>query len=117
MSALGRLPALRPRRGRKHLASDEVGRLKALLDGALLCVKGLRVQLDDQAREHAATIARIDARHAETVRGLEQEVAELKRRLDIGVKAEHVVTPTQEIPAEQVVALWEARDTGRLDPH
>jgi hypothetical protein len=39
-----------------------------------------------------------------------------KHRLDIAVKAEHVIAPTQEIPAEQVLALWEARDTGRLGP-
>jgi hypothetical protein len=111
------LPARRPKPARKHRASDEAGRLKALLDGALLCVKGLRVQLDDQEREHAATIARIDARHAETVRELERQIADFKQRLDVAVKAEHVIAPTQEIPAEQVLTLWQARDTGRLDTH
>jgi hypothetical protein len=81
----------------QHRATDEVDRLKFLLYGANLLIGGLRVQLDDQEREHADTVARIDARHAETVRGLEQQIADLQRRLDVGVKAEHVIAATQEI--------------------
>lgn len=86
----------RPPRTR-HRAIDEVDRQIALRAGADLLIKALRLQLDDQAREHADTVARIDARHAETVRGLEQQIADLQRRLDVGVKAEHVVAETQEI--------------------
>jgi hypothetical protein len=86
----------------RHRAIDEVDRQLALRAGADLLIKGLRVQLDDQAREHEETVARIDARHAETVRGLEQQIADLQHRLDVGVKAEHVIAQTQEIPADEV---------------
>jgi hypothetical protein len=81
----------------RHRAIDEVDRQLALRAGADLLIKALHLQLDDQAREHADTVARIDARHAETVRGLEQQIADLQRRLDVGVKAEHVIAATQEI--------------------
>jgi hypothetical protein len=81
----------------RHRAIDEVDRQLALRAGADLLIKALHLQLDDQAREHAETVARIDARHAETVRGLEQQIAELQHRLDVGVKAEHVIAKTQEI--------------------
>jgi hypothetical protein len=70
VSVLDRLPTRRPRPASKHRAIDKVERLEILLAGANLLIGGLRVQLDDQAREHANTVARIDARHAETVRGL-----------------------------------------------
>jgi hypothetical protein len=101
VSVLDRLPKRRPP-ARKHRAIDKVERLEILLSGANLLIGGLRVQLDDQEREHADTVARIDARHAETVRGLEQQIADLQHRLDVGVKAEHVIAATQEIPADEV---------------
>ncbi len=116
MSLIDRLPTRRPRQAPQHRAIDKVERLEALLAGARMLIKGLRLQLDDQAREHADAVARIDARNAETVRGLEQQIASLERRLNIGVRAEHVVTKTQESPVAQVLALWEARDSGRLGP-
>ncbi|MFJ9740879.1 hypothetical protein [Streptomyces sp. NPDC101166] len=97
----------------QHRAIDKVERLEVLLAGAKALIKGLGVQLDEQARAHEETVARIDARHAETVRGLEEQVAELQRRLNVRVLAEHVIAQTQEIP---VAALWEARADGLLGP-
>ncbi|MCX4232105.1 hypothetical protein [Streptomyces ortus] len=94
--------ARRERPVRRHRAPDECARLRFLLFGANLCIRGLRLQLDDQDRDHAATIARIDERHAEVVTGLESEVAELQRRLDIACRAETAVTRTQEISLDEI---------------
>jgi hypothetical protein len=87
----------------KHREADAIDLLQCKLAGARLLIKGLRLQLDDQHREHAEAIARIDERHAETVRGLERQLDELRERLDIGVKAEHVIAQTQEIPVSTPV--------------
>ena len=97
VSLIDRLPTRRPRTAPRHRAIDKVERLEVLLDGARMLIKGLRIQLEDQAAEHADAIARIDKRHAETVRGLEQQIAGLEHRLSVGVLAEHVVAKTQEI--------------------
>lgn len=98
---IGRLDrTLRP--ARKHRAPDEIERQKMLRAGAELLIKGLRLQLEDQERQHAEVIARIDARHAEIVEGLERQVAELERRLQIGVLAESAAATTQEIPIEEI---------------
>jgi hypothetical protein len=88
----------RSHRQPKHRASDEVTRLQHKLAGAELLMAGYRIQLDDLHRDHAETIARIDERHGEIVRGLEQQIEDLERRLDTRVLAENVVTKTQEIP-------------------
>lgn len=76
---------------------------------ALVVKEGLRqeaevaaAQMRMQRDEHAEAIARIDERHGETVRELEAQIAELKRRLDVGVLAESVVTTTQELSLEQI---------------
>jgi hypothetical protein len=83
----------------KHRESDGIDLLHCKLAGARLLIKGLRLQLDDKDREHAEAIERIDERHGEVVRGLEQQIAELERRLNVGVLAETAVTQTQPIPA------------------
>ena len=82
----------------KRRQDDAVDLLQCKLAGARMLIKGLRLQLDDQAHEHAETIARIEDRHGEIVRGLEGQIADLERRLDVRVLAESVVTRTQEIP-------------------
>jgi hypothetical protein len=87
-------PARRPR----HRASDEVETLRLKKVWADSLIKALRVQLDDQDRKHDEVIRRIDERHGETVRGLENQIAELERRLQIGVLAEAAAAQTQEIP-------------------
>lgn len=87
-------PACRPR----HRASDEVETLRLKKVWADSLIKALRVQLDDQDRKHDEVIRRIDERHGETVRGLENQIAELQRRLRIGVLAEAAAARTQEIP-------------------
>lgn len=98
---IGRLDrTLRP--ARKHRKPDEIERQKMLRAGADLLIKGLRLQLEDQAREHAEVIARIDARHAEIVEGLERQIAELERRLNIASQAESAAATTQEIPIEEI---------------
>jgi hypothetical protein len=89
-------PARRPRRTR-HRAIDEVERQKALRAGADILIQGLRLQLEDQEAAHAEVVARIDARHGEIVRGLEQQIADLQRRLDIRTFAEAAAAKTQEI--------------------
>lgn len=111
----------------RHRAIDEVDRQKALRVGADLRIKALGVQLEDQEAAHAETVARIDARHAETVAGLEQQIADLERRLAIACQANAAADQTQEIDPEVVaricgrpVPLFEApfatTDPGRVAP-
>jgi len=95
------LPARVSRPGRparKHRKPDEIDRQKLLRHGADLLIKGLQLQLEEQEAEHREVIARIDARHAEIVAGLERQIADLERRLQIGVLAESAAAKTQEIP-------------------
>lgn len=99
----------------KRRQDDAVDLLQCKLTGARMLIKGLRLQLDDQAREHEATVRRIDERHAEIVRGLEQQVADLERRLAIACQASAAADQTQEIDPETVrricaqpVPLYEA---------
>lgn len=86
----------------KRRQDDAVDLLQCKLAGARMLIKGLRLQLDDQAHEHAETIARIEARHGETVRGLENELAEARRRTDIASRAETAVTKTQELSLDEI---------------
>ncbi|MFE0845332.1 hypothetical protein [Streptomyces rochei] len=92
----------RPVRRQRHRAIDEVDRQLALRAGADLLIKGLRLQLTDQEARHADTIARIDARHAEIVEGLERQIADLERRLQVGVLAESAAAKTQELPVDEI---------------
>jgi hypothetical protein len=81
----------------KRREDDTVDLLQCKLTGAQLLIKGLRLQLDDQDHEHAEVIARIDERHGEVVRGLEDQIADLERRLDIRAFAEAAAAQTQPI--------------------
>jgi hypothetical protein len=105
----------------KRRQDDTVDLLQCKLTGARMLIKGLRLQLDDQAHEHAETIARIEDRHGETVRGLEQQIADLEERLKVGVLAESVVTKTQELSLDEiqrhcVMPLHQARTAGFFEP-
>ncbi|MFR9796576.1 hypothetical protein ACL02U_11830 [Streptomyces sp. MS06] len=115
---LPRLGALdrRPKLARKHRAADEIERQRVLRAGAELLIKGLQQQLADQAADHAATVSRIDARHAATVRELERQVAELQRRLRVGALAEAAAARTQELPIVRVMPLPQAAAAGLLKP-
>lgn len=110
-----------PRRTR-HRAPDEIARLQFLLFGANLCIKGLRLQLDEKDRKHAAAIARIDEQHDAEVRQLQNELADVERRLDVRTWAEAAAAKTQEIPIiTQVLPLYEAPfatvDPGQITTH
>lgn len=122
MSIAGLLPiriglmdwaARKPKRTR-HRAVDEVARQKAMRSGADLLIMGLRLQLQDQEAKHAEVIARIDERHGETVRGLEQQIADLERRLNVGVLAEAAAAKTQEIDVRSLRERFETGDVRRL---
>lgn len=59
------------------------------------------VDLDDVTvarNELAAALARIDDRHAEVVEGMQREIDDLWRRLEIGAQAEAAATETQAYP-------------------
>lgn len=86
----------------KHREDDAVDLLQCKLAGANMLIKGLGLQLDEAEATHEATVARIDERHAEAVRGLEDELADLRRRLDIACRAETAVTRTQEISLDDI---------------
>jgi hypothetical protein len=117
-----RISHLRPdRTARKHRAVDDNERLRFLLFGANLCIAGMRVQLDDQERKHAAVIARIDEQHGQIVRQLENQLADAERRLDIRTWAEAAAAKTQPIPVITAVmplhrAPFASTDPGRVRP-
>lgn len=121
--------------------AERVPALEARLDEQALTIGSLREQLtkaktiradinakygrytEAEARATAAekalteTVARIDERNGETVRGLEEQLAALQQRLDIACKAETAVTKTQEFPViTPVMPLSQARDAGLLGP-
>jgi chromosome segregation ATPase len=78
----------------------KIGRLTAAYDQ----LAAERNQLADQFDQAQIdlTVAREELRQAEeTIRLRDREIADLERRVDIGVKAEHAVTQTQEIPIVQ----------------
>ncbi|MEU3613423.1 hypothetical protein ABZ725_14065 [Streptomyces sp. NPDC006872] len=98
--------AMFARHGRtRHRAVDEVDRLKFLLFGANLCIGGMHIQLDDQKRRHAETIARIDERYTEIIAGLEEKAADLERRLNIACQATAAADQTQEIDTATVARI------------
>jgi hypothetical protein len=98
----------------KHSAPAEVDRLRHKLAGAELLIGGYRLQLDMLEREHAQTIARIDERHAEIVRGLERELAEAHRRIDIAGQANAAADLTQEIDTRSLRKRFETGPVRRL---
>jgi hypothetical protein len=105
----------------KRREDDTVDLLQCKLISTQLLIKGLRLQLDDQDHEHAETIARIDERHGETVRGLEDQIADLERRLDIRTLAEAAAAQTQPITViTPVLPLYAApfatTNPGRVPP-
>lgn len=95
----------------RHRAPDEIARLQFLLFGANLCIKGLRLQLDEKDDRHAEVVRRIDERHAEVVRGLERELADAHSRLGIACKANAAADETQEFDAS---SLQERFASGRV---
>jgi hypothetical protein len=103
--------SLRDKPTGKRRGDDAVDLLQCKLIGAQLLIKGLRLQLDDQDREHEATIARIDERHGEVVRGLEEQIAELERRLGVACQANAAADLTQEIDTRD---LQQRFATGRV---
>ena len=101
--------AARRSRHPQHRAVDAVERQLILRAGADLLIKGLRQQLDEQEARHPEVIARIDERHAETVRGLENQIAELERHLQVRVLAEAAAAKTQELDVRALRDNYAAR--------
>ena len=71
---------------------DEVDRQRGLRAGADLLIRGLRLQLDEQEQRHEETVARLDERYTATIRQLEAELADARRRLEVRNWADSVVT-------------------------
>ncbi|MEV6696287.1 hypothetical protein AB0M68_03865 [Streptomyces sp. NPDC051453] len=66
-------------------------------------IKGQRNQLAaelDETRIDAQRAAEDDARQ---IRDLRRQVADLTRKLDVGVKAEHVIAKTQELDTDEIL--------------
>lgn len=112
MSIVDYLPRLglldRSARQPRHSAPAEAERLRNRLTWADLLIKAQRVQISDA--EHKLAVEQERRRVAErelaqaeaTIRLRNQEISDLKRRVDVGVKAEHVIAKTQEIDPEEV---------------
>ena len=77
----------------------ERNQLQDQLDQAGIELSGARV-------DHAETVARIDARHAEIVAEMQQQINDLERRLEVGVLAEAAASKTQEIDARELQARF-----------
>lgn len=99
-----------PKPARKHRAVDkvdeleqELAQLRRSVMWANLLIKTQRGQLNDAdlkldaATERADIAANQLAQAEEAIRLRDRTIAELQRRLDVGVKAEHVVAATQEL--------------------
>lgn len=72
-------------------------------------------------RERREIADRALAQAEEAIRLRDREIADLRRKLDVGVKAEHVIAETQELSAEEVrrhcvMPLGQAREAGLLGP-
>jgi len=64
------------------------------------------IELSGARADHAQTVARIDARHAEIVAEMQQHIDDLTRRLNIGVLAGAAASETQEIDASELQARF-----------
>ncbi|MGW0584465.1 hypothetical protein ACWD25_53210 [Streptomyces sp. NPDC002920] len=106
MSLTGLMPRRRPKSAPKHRVDDKVERMEILLAGARALIKGMHLQLVDQAAEHEETVRRIDERHAEVVTGLEAELADARHRLGIACQASAAADQTQEIDTETVRRIF-----------
>lgn len=101
-------PARKERPAPKHSAPAEVDRLRRSLTFADLLIKTQRVQLNDADRKVDDANERRDnaekaLRQAEaTIRLRDHTITELRRKLDVGVKAEHVIAKTQELSVEEI---------------
>jgi chromosome segregation ATPase len=127
MTIADRIPALKGpgrRRAQDHIRElkGEVARLtewQAAADDFFeqqdRNMTALERELADERQARAVAEKALEQAE-KTIRLRDQEIDGLKRTAGIRAQAENVITPTQEIPAEQVLALWEARDTGRLGP-
>jgi hypothetical protein len=97
-------PARKPRRR----AVDEVELLRLKQTWADSLIKTQRVQLDDADRKLAdekdrREVAEKALEQAEAVIRLrDQRIADLERKVDVGVKAEHVVAKTQELSVDEI---------------
>ncbi|MER6350574.1 hypothetical protein ABT186_01655 [Streptomyces sp. NPDC001634] len=113
---LGLLERTTPR----HRAVDEVGRLRHQLAGAEIYMAGQRVQIEDlEIERDNATERRDIAEKALTqaeavIRLRDQRIAELERRLNVGVLAEAVVAKTQELDCRSLQERFETGPVRRL---
>lgn len=73
----------------------ERNQLQADLDAA-------GIELSGEREDHAEAVARIEARHTETVDEMQQQIDDLTRRLEVQVLAEAAASQTQEIDAREI---------------
>ena len=132
MSILDRIPTRGPRPARKHRVDDRIAALEAemaklrrenvkLLRSLAAAdeffeqqdrnMRLLERELAAEQRAHAVADAEVEAR-GRWIADLERRLEEVTHRIDVRVKAEHVIAKTQPI---DVTTLREAAATGRLD--
>jgi chromosome segregation ATPase len=131
------LPTRRPRPVRKHRAEDRIAELQAQHAAEMANLRrenralikslaaadeffqqqdrnmtALEGELATERRERAAADAEVAAR-GRWINDLERRLEEVTQRIEVRVKAEHVIAKTQEI---NVTTLREAAAAGRLGP-
>lgn len=86
--------------------TTEVDGLKSERDQLEQQLDTAGIELSGEREDHARTVDRIEARHAETVDGMQRQIDDLTRRLTIGVLAEAAASQTQEIDARSLQARF-----------
>jgi hypothetical protein len=78
-----------------------IGRLEREADENTCQMVAMATEVDD-ANERADNAEKALAQAEETIRLRDQRITELLRRLDVAVKAEHVIAKTQELSVEEI---------------
>jgi hypothetical protein len=128
VSLIDRIPTRRPRPARKHRATDEVERLRGLLDGANILIRGMQLQVDDRDASLAAAHARqneleglADKLQAEAIElteerdHLDEALAALRRRFAVELAADANATAITVPLMVRDTSAIEDQATGPID--
>lgn len=127
MSLTDLLPGRREKPRRKHRADDRIAELREenakLMDRQAAADDYFALLMQDvtetntalkEEKERRENAEKALAQAEDTIRLRDRQIDDLKRKVDVGVKAEHVIAKTQELSAEEIRRhctprpLWES---------
>lgn len=130
MSILDRIQTRGPRPARKHRATDEVERLRSLLDGAHVLIRGMQLQVDDRDARLATAHARqneleglVDQLQADAIElteerdQLDEALAALRRRFAAQLAADANATAVTVPPMVRDTSAIEDQATCPIPVH